>query len=342
MSVVGQRGHSGFSATWKNQSVPNQNGFTLIELVVSVLMAALLFAGLNSVMNGLMGSRTFVDERIALTRDAEFAMDRMVRTVSHSRLLLLPLADKTLSNWPENIREQTVPPSAPVGSSFLATAVLAVTLPAANDLDFDGFPDADNDRDGRIDEDVPGDRNYDFASGIYQIDDGGDGAVDEGVFSQNDDDEYFFDEDDDPENGLDDDNDNNIDEDPPSDMNADGCPGTCGVDDDGDGQVDEGSNADDDEDGQSNEDWYDALVYYLDGSDLKERVPVPWDESGVGGISGRDFIVSTIAENVTRLRFERLAGSAGQPQLIDITLELTTQAAGTVSVNTRVRVGGAL
>jgi len=337
------RGHSSFSARRKKRSVPiSHAGFTLIELLVSLVMAALLFAGLNSVVHGLLGSRDYVEERVALTRDAEFAMDRMVRTVSHSRLLLLPLRDKSLSDWPEDIREETVPPSPPIGSSTKATAVLAVTLPAFSDLDFDGFPDADNDRDGRIDEDVPGDRNYDLASGIYLIDDGGDGSVDEGVFAQNDDDEYFFDQDDDPENGVDDDGDNNIDEDPPSDMNADGCPGTCGVDDDGDGQVDEGNNDDDDEDGQSNEDWYDALVYYLDGSELKERVPVPWDESGGGLVSGLDFVVLTIADNVTRIRFERVPTGAGQSQLVDITLELTTPAAGTVAVNTRVRVGGAL
>lgn len=336
-------GHASFPAGLETRRVPTrQSGFTLIELVVSLLVITILFAGLNSVINGLLGSTTHVEERIALTRDAEFAMDRMVRNVSHSRLLLLPLVDKSLSDWPENVREQTVPPSPPVGSSTLATAVLAVTLPASSDLDFDGFPDADNDRDGHIDEDVLADRNNDFASGIFLIDDGGDGSVDEGFFTPNDDDEYFNDQDDDPENGLDDDNDSNVDEDPPSDANADGCPGACGVDDDADGQVDEGGADDDDEDGQSNEDWYDALVYYLDGSELKERVPVPWDESGVGGVTGRDFIVSTIADNVTRIRFERIPVSAGQSQLVGITLELTTQAAGTASLNRRVRVGGAL
>ncbi|MGI9341406.1 MAG: PulJ/GspJ family protein, partial [Gammaproteobacteria bacterium] len=136
-------------------------GFTLIEILASLVIVALLFAGLTGVVNGVLGSRDYVDERTALVRDAEFAMDRMVRTVGHSRRLLLPLADKSLSNWPEHIREQTVPPSPPVGASTLATAVLAVTLPAFSDLDFDGFPDADNDRDGLLDEDLPGDATND-------------------------------------------------------------------------------------------------------------------------------------------------------------------------------------
>ena len=319
-----------------------QRGVTLIELLVATVMMALLFAGLSGVMTGVLGSREYVSERNELIREAEFAMDRMVRSVGGSRKLLLPLVDKSATNFPEHIREETVPASPPVGTSINATAVLAVTLPAASDLDFDGFPDADNDRDGRIDEDVPADRNNDFASGIWLVDDGGDGFVDEGFLTPNDDDEYMFTQNEDPEDGLDDDNDANVDEDPPSDANNDGCPGLCGVDDDGDGTVDEGSNDDDDEDGQNDEDWYDALVYYLDNGELMERMPVPWDESGAGGITGRDFALSTIAENVTRLRFERVPVSAGQPQLVDITLELSTPAAGTVAVNTRVRVGGSL
>ena len=319
-----------------------QRGVTLIELLVATVMMGLLFAGLTSVLSGVLGSREYVGERNELIRDAEYAMDRMVRSIGGSRKLLLPFADKSATNYPEHIREETVPVSPPIGTSTKATAVLAVTLPASSDLDFDGFPDADNDRDGRIDEDVPADRNNDFASGIWLVDDGGGGLVDEGFLTPNDDDEYMFSQNEDPEDGLDDDNDANVDEDPPSDANNDGCPGLCGVDDDGDGTVDEGSNQDDDEDGQSNEDWYDALVYYFDNGELKERTPVPWDESGTGGITGRDFVVSTIAGNVTRLRFERVAVSAGQPQLVDITLELTTPMAGTVAVNTRVRVGGSL
>lgn len=317
-------------------------GFTLIEVLLAVVMAAIILAGINSVMNAALESSEFVEERTQLTRDAQFAMERMARNVSQSRRLLLPMADKAATNWPENAREQTVPPSPPIGDSVFASAVLAVSLPAVFDLDFDGFPDADNDRDGRIDEDVPADRNNDFASGIYLIDDDGGGYIDEFFLMPNDDDEFFGGQDEDPENGDDDDNDNNIDEDPPSDMNDDGCSGVCGVDDDADGQVDEGSATDDDEDGTSDEDWYDALVYYLDGTELKERVPVPWDETGVGGITGRDFIVSTIAENVARLRFERVPGTLGQAQLVEIRLDLTGPGGETVSLNTRVRLGGAL
>ena len=89
----------------------------------------------------------------------------------------------------ENIREQTEPPSAPPAGSSLGTAVLAVTLPAYQDLDGDGFPDADDDRDGRIDEDLPDDKSHDFAPGIYRIDDDGNGIMDYSLSPDADDDE---------------------------------------------------------------------------------------------------------------------------------------------------------
>jgi len=318
-----------------------QAGFTLVELVVATMLAALLIAGLGGVVGQVTTTRDVVQDKNELTRQARFAMDQMVRSVSHSRLLLLPQNDKPASNWLENVREETVPPTTPTDGSTKYTAVLAVTLPAYQDLDGDGFADADDDRDGLIDEDLPEDSHNDFAAGIYQIDDGGNGAVDDSW--EWDDDEALFAEGEDPINGIDDDGDANVDEDPSANMNEDGCPGVCGVDDDADGGIDEGSVDDDDEDGQSDEDWYNAVVFYMDNGILKLRTPVPWDESGVGGITGRDFITSDIADNVTRFRVERVAGVAGNEQLVDITLELTSPASGEmVSLQTQVRIGGAL
>jgi prepilin-type N-terminal cleavage/methylation domain-containing protein len=319
----------------------NQTGFTLVELLVATTLAALLIVGLGGVVGQVATTRDAVQDSNELTRQARFAMDQMVRAVSHSRLLLLPQVDKPASSWPENIREQTVPPSPPIPDSTLATAVLAVTLPEYSDLNGDGFPDADDDKDGLIDEDLGEDIHYDFAPGIYLIDDGGNGTVDEG--SSFDDDETNAIEGEDPINGVDDDGDGNIDEDPSADINEDGCPGICGVDDDGDGSIDEGSVDDDDEDGQADEDWYNVMLFQLQGGLLQQRTPVPWDESGGGLVGGQDFIVSTIAENVTRFRLERVAGVPGNQELVDITLELTSPVSGeVVSLQTEVRVGGAL
>lgn len=323
----------------RSQGRPQQRGVSLIELVVAMTIASLIIAGLNGILSTTLESKAATQERNDLVRQARFAMDRMVRAVRHSRLLLLPLADNPGTNWREHVREQTAPPSPPESDSTNATAVLAVTLPTYSDLDFNGIPDADNDGDGRIDEDSDNDRNYDFDDGIYLIDDDGDGSVDEGFFGMDDDEDGAWDEDD--LNALDDDADGNVDEDPDDDRNGDGCPGVCGVDDDGDGNTDEGDVRDDDEDGVIEEDWYDPVVFYLDNGVVKERTPTPWDETGAGGITGRDFLTSDIANNVTLLRFERLT-SGSRYLLVDISIELTAPSGQTVSLTTRARLGGAL
>ncbi len=321
-------------------------GFTYVEMVLALAIAALIIAGLSGVVGQALQSQDAVSETNGLTRDARFALQRMLRTVAHSRRLLLPFRDKPASNWPENIREQTVPASPPIGDSTLATAVLAVTLPAYVDLDNDGFPDADDDKDGLIDEDLPNDNNHDFFPGIMLIDDDGDGQVDEDPFNWWDDDEVSGVYNEDPQNGIDDDGDNNVDEDTASDQNGDGCPGVCGVDDDGDGSIDEGNDDDDDEDGNTFDDPYDPVVFYLNGNQLIERMPAPWDTDGIsvpdGPVDGRDFIESVIAENVSRFRVERV-DSAGPVELIDLTLELTSPLTGeSVSLQMQIRVGGAL
>jgi len=322
-----------------------QRGFTLVELLVTATISLLIIAGLSGVIQATVESKVALDERIDVARQAGFAMERMVRAVGHSRRLLLPLNDNPGTNWPEDIREETVPASPPIGSSTLATAVLAVTLPTYVDLDFNGVPDADDDGDGLIDEDLPNDNHHDFFPGIMLIDDDGDGTVDEGGgWAQ--DDEDGTTENEDRLDGVDNDGDGSIDEDPASDNNGDNCPGLCGVDDDGDGQIDETTKDDDDEDGGTFDDPYDPVVFYLNGGTLMERTPVPWNEDGIstpdGPVDGRDFVASPIAENVTLLRFERLPAASSGAQLVDITLELADNDGQVISLNRRVRVGGAL
>jgi len=320
------------------------NGYTLVEMLIALALAAILFAGLNAIMGQAMGIHDAVRDQNDLTRQARFAMQRMEQAVGNTRLLMLPFNDNPNTTWPENEREETVPASAPPAGSTKATAVLAVTLDPTRDLDGNGTPDADNDGDGSIDEDLYGDQTNDSSAGIHLIDDDGDGQVDESTAGYWDDDEESSVWDEDPVNGIDDDGDGKVDEDSFMDMNADNCAGTCGVDEDGDGLIDEGStDYNDDEDGQSDEDWYDPVVFYLDNGTLMQRTPVPWDEDASGSVTGRDFIVEPIAENVTRLRVERVPQGGDRSQLVDLTLELTSPASGeTVSLNTRVRVGGAL
>ncbi|MDJ0917709.1 MAG: prepilin-type N-terminal cleavage/methylation domain-containing protein [Woeseiaceae bacterium] len=322
----------------------NTRGFTLLELLVATALAATLLTATGAIVANALGSADVAAERNELQRDARFAMDRMVRTVRQSRNLLLPLTDNPLTDWPEHIREQTIPASPPVGSSTFATAVLAVTLPADIDLDADGYPDADDDRDGRIDEDLPNDIHHDFFPGIMLVDDDGDGSIDEGS-GWADDDEGGSDNED-PLDGIDNDGDGSVDEDPPSDNNGDGCAGICGVDDDRNGAVDGAAGDDDDEDGGQFDDPYDPVVFYLDDNRLVERMPVPWNEDGNsspdGPVDGRDFVTSTIAENVSRFRVERLPGTSGTAESVRLTLELTGDDGDVVRLDADVRLGATL
>lgn len=300
-----------------------QRGFTLVELLMALALSAMLIAALDGVTGEVLATYNSVSATNALTRDARFAMGQITLAVGHSPYLLLPGNDNSATGLQENVRD-----------------VIAVGLDHDTDLDGDGQPDADNDGDGRFDEDPPADRTFDAAAGIYLIDDDADGVVDEGNSAADDESEPA---DDDPVNGIDDNGDGSIDEDPAADLNADGCPGICGVDDGDNGSVDDGSVADDDEQGGSDEDWLDPVVFYLDDTRLIRRQPVPWDEDGDGDVDGRDFIESPIAERVTLFRVERLPANANGKVLVDITLALGDAVSGkTVSLNTRIRVGGAL
>lgn len=311
-------------------------GFTLLELLVALAIAAVLVTALSSTAGRVIQVQHDTESRTSSLRDAQFAMHRMITAVRHSDRLLLPLADNPGTNWREHVREQSIPAAPPEGSSTFATAVLAVTLGPSTDLDNDGFADADNDKDGRIDEDLGSDNNNDGNQGIVGIDDDGDGFVDEpdatSVSADNDEDGTKTD---DPINGIDDDGDGSIDEDVQRDNNLDTAPGIKDFDDDGDGSVDEGNNGDNDEDGSIGEDWYDSVVFFLSSATLMERRP------NLNPADGTDYSELPIAENVTYFRVERLPDNNRRATLVDITLEITPPGSEATRMQTRIRTGDA-
>lgn len=316
-----------------------QTGFTLLEMLIALAIAATLLASLAGTVGRVLEVRDDSRTRSNATRDARFAMQRMVTAVRQSDRLVLPLPDNPNTNWREHVREQSVPAAPPEGSSALATAVLAVTLGAVLDRDEDGFADADNDEDGKVDEDVGADHSNDFAAGIIGIDDDGDGLVDESNDDDDDEDEDLTgSKDEDDFNGIDDDGDGAVDEDFGADMNDDGQSGIANVDDDGDGDIDESNTDDDDEDednlGDKDEDWLDPVVFFLSGATLMERLP------DLNPSDGTDFTEYAIAEHVTFFRVERIASAS--VTLVDITLEMTLPGGEPTRLSTRVRVGGGL
>jgi type II secretory pathway pseudopilin PulG len=296
-------------------------GFTLLEAVLALAIAAILLGALAGVTGESLRALALVREHETLNEDARFAMERMVTAVSGTSRLLLPLAENPATAWSESVRD-----------------VLAVALDPGLDRNLDGFADADNDRDGRSDEDPWVDFTDDGANGIVGIDDDGDGAVDEGGSGPlgnyaDDDEDGSFNED--PVNGVDDDGDGIVDEDPDGDWNGDGAPGVAGVDDDADGSTDEGASRDDDEDGNNNEDSVEPVVFFLSGTTLVERQP------NLDPADGLDFTERPIAENVGAFQVERLApGPNDRAVLVEITLQLAAASGETVDLTTRVRVGG--
>ena len=203
-----------------------QTGYTLVELVVSIGIAAILLTGLQQFLNTGISTKSFVDERTELANQARFAMARMVDAVRSSDHLLIPLADDSGTTLIESVREQTVPASPPPEGSSQASAVLAITISHAQDIDGDGIADADNDGDGRIDEDLPADIHNDGKAGVRDFDDDGNGVTDFFLSPSRDDDESSnLASNEDPINGIDDDGDGSIDEDPGADNNGDGAPG---------------------------------------------------------------------------------------------------------------------
>lgn len=296
-------------------------GFTLLELTISIAVAAVLLASLSSTTSEISQLQQRTEANQVPRQQLEFALQRMQQAVTSSRRLLLPLHDNPNTDYTENLREQSVPAAAPPIGTTLATAVLAVARNPAADIDHDGTPDADNDGDGRIDEDWPRDMTNDGESGVVGLDDDGDGTIDERTFGDHDDDELLaFNED--PVNLIDDDNDGSVDEDPNNDMNGDGEPGIAGVDDDGDGTIDEGNDADDDEDGSDNEDWIDAHAFYLNGDNLIERIPVPWDANSDSTQDGNDYIETTIASGVRHFKVELLNEAHEPTRLLEVTLAI--------------------
>jgi hypothetical protein len=290
-----------------------ETGLTLIEVLGSLAIGALLFAALSGVALQSTRALGLATGTATLQEDAAFALDRIVDAVRSSRRLLIPMPERGSTAYSESQRN-----------------VLAMTLDPTLDRDGNGFADADNDRDGRVDEDSDEDATNDLKPGIIGIDDDGDGAVDEDD-SRDDDEDHGDNED--KVDGVDNDADGLVDEDTKHDMNDDGKPGLADVDDDGDGAVDEGNREDDDEDGSRGEDWLDARLFRVVGTTLVERLP------DLNAATGAIFTERTIATGVGafQVRYWPALG-ADSPPTLQITLTLTNGGA-TATVDTRVRLG---
>ncbi len=295
-----------------------QKGLSLVELLAALTIATLIIAGLSGVVSQALDTERFVRVNNDIQQQARFAMREMVQAISRSQRLMLPLGENANTVWSESVRDP---------------GVLAVTMDPFLDRNKDGFADVDNDKDGRIDEDLANDNTNDGFPGIIGIDDDNDGNVDESVSADNDEDGT---ENEDYIDGIDNDGDGSIDEDIHQDNNMDQKPGVVDVDDDGDGSTDEGQNKNNDEDDLTGEDWFDVVVFFLNGTTLMQRIP------NINPTDGTDYTEYPIAENVSQFRVERIPQAYGRAILIDLSLTLTDASGESTHLNTQVRVGGGL
>ncbi len=269
----------------------NEKGLSLIELLTAITIFGLIAVGATALLSAALESNSYGDKRYELYREGLIIMERLTGQTKSCTFLLIPNAHST------------------------ARDILAVS----------GFTNDDGDNYFNdplfpsIDEDPDDDMNEDDEAGIDNIDDDGDGTMDEG--SDHDDDEDGV-SDEDTIDGVDNDGDGNIDEDSWDDCNGDNEPGIVNFDDDGDGSIDEGSDHDDDEDGFLDEDTLNALLFI-------------WDSEN-SSLTEKD--VDSAQETVLSTRVTAFQADFQAPDRILITLTLTGDNGETVTFSEYVHV----
>ena len=216
---------------------------TLIELLLAVTVTALISAAATALVSACLQAYSTQSSDSQLYAEGVFLMDRITNEARVSSTFLLPNSQapvRTFIAFSRNLNED--------GDYYYGDTL---------------FP--------KCDEDSAEDLGNDGHSGIFGVDDDGNGFVDD-MGIRDDDEDGLNDED--PVDGRDNDEDGSVDEDPGQDRNGDGAPGVSGLDDDNDGNVDETHWKDDDEDIAEDEDWVNPVLYSWNGSDtLSQEIP---------------------------------------------------------------------
>lgn len=208
----------------------------MVELLVVITIMAMITTGVSAYLSAILDIHRSSGARASLFREGMLVMERMSQGARRSTCLMIPNAHASVRNC----------------------LAYSGSVNEDNDYYFNDplYP--------RIDEGIEDDMNVDMADGIKDLDDDGDGTVDEQAAIPYADDDEDGEIDEDPLDGLDNDGDGNIDEDFGKDASADEFAGIKGMDDDGDGQVDEGLKFDNDEDGTDKEDVLNTVIYAFD------------------------------------------------------------------------------
>jgi len=117
---------------WKSFRVNDSCGFTLLELLISIAILSMIMIGLHQVMGTALSAHRQTTEKSELLAQARYAMERMVMFAQETDQIDLPSVDKLVMS--ERLLDTYE------NQSF------------AYAPDGDGYLDADNDRNGLVNE----------------------------------------------------------------------------------------------------------------------------------------------------------------------------------------------
>ena len=121
----------------KSFSMNDSSGFTLLELLISIAILAMIMIGLQQVMGTALSAHRQTTEKTELLAQARYAMERMVMFVQETDQIDIPSVDKLVVN------ERLIDTYRNDLHSYL--------------LEGDGYLDADNDHNGQVNEGTPED-----------------------------------------------------------------------------------------------------------------------------------------------------------------------------------------
>ena len=118
----------------KSFIIDGASGFTLLELLISIAILSIIMLGLQQVMGTAVSAHRQTTEKIELLAQARYAMERMVMFVQETDQIDIPFPDKLV------VSERLLDTYRNDSQFYLAEG--------------DGYLDADNDRDGLVNEGV--------------------------------------------------------------------------------------------------------------------------------------------------------------------------------------------
>ena len=115
----------------------SQNGFSLIEVLVSVLIIGIVITAFQQVLGGFLASHQYTKQTSLLLNQGRFAMDRMVTVTRETAVIDYPAQGS--SDEAFRVTERLLDMVNNTNKQYVAAG--------------DGVPDADNDADGLTDND---------------------------------------------------------------------------------------------------------------------------------------------------------------------------------------------